>query len=471
MVETTAPTPDQVEDEVMEELPGLKTAELLEICALIELEVDEQVRGTRKSILKLLMVHLCTPTADDDKLTAFLQIHKHLGLEKDGGEEESVLKVEQPNEVSSKKEEDASVRLEALEALVAKREKEQKMIAQVEDVQASARLEALEALVVKSEKQQKKMEQVEDVHTEIRKVKLKEFKIPGSAMIGGDGESSLSYNSLLFEVDKGRKLGYGDQEICAAIIPRVAEKETRVYFETTPDIELQDVLDMLKNVCCVAEGSTALFTQFTTDKQGKNEKPLVFITRVLRLRKRVHTVGIEEGVTYDQRMLAKRSFEVIFNGLRDESIRSALREKCKEDYDLGDKVIHKYASDIVAAEKERKDKLFGDKEAVADVNAVGTKEPLEIRQKKEKLNPFVEIDRLRADMQKETQEIKEMILAFKKEFKSLLQNKNSGNNDGGCQRKRIIRKCPQCVAENKDRCRHCWECGSDSHRRSDCPEN
>ena len=258
-------------------------------------------------------------------------------------------------------------------------------------------------------------------------------------------------------------------ECTAYRIPRVAEKETRVYFETTPDIELQDVLDMLKNVCCVAEGSTALFTQFTNDRQGKYEKPLTFITRVLRLRRRVHTAGIEEGVTYDPLMLAKRSFEVIFNGLRDESIRSALREKCKDDHSLGDKVIHKYASDIIAAEKERKDKLFGEKEATADVKTIDTKEPLETRQKKEKLNPFVEIDRLRAEMQKDTQEIKDMILAFKKEFKSLLAN--AGGNDGGGHRKRFSRKCPQCVAENKDRCRHCWECGSDSHRRSDCPEN
>ena len=88
MSEVTGHPPSEVvEDDVMNHLPTLDRAELVEVCKLIGLECDD-VSGNRGAVLTLLMRHLCTPSDEDDKLTAFLQIHTHLTLGKnDDGED------------------------------------------------------------------------------------------------------------------------------------------------------------------------------------------------------------------------------------------------------------------------------------------------------------------------------------------------------------------------------------------------
>ena len=110
----------------------------------------------------------------------------------------------------------------------------------------------------------------------------------------------MSFSSLTFEIEKARKLGYREAEMCSAVISKVADKELRSYFETEADMELDEVLEMLKSSCPEPERTArSVFTKFSNDKQGSSEKPMTFITRVLRLRKKVLKLGAEEGVVYD----------------------------------------------------------------------------------------------------------------------------------------------------------------------------
>ena len=446
------PTADMVEDEVMVRIPSLDATELERVCGEIGLDVKTEVKGNKREIKRLLMAYLCTnDDGGDDRTTEFLQIHGMLfpdGKKKEG-EPEAAVKVE---------------------AVATEEAGNKNTISPVAPVSRGT---------VEDGRLRPKCGAAETVHTEITRYRgMKEFKLPNNAMIGGDGDTALSYDSLLFEVEKGRRSGFTDPEMCSTIISKVADKETRSYLETTPDIELEEVLEMLKNVCCTAEGSTALFTQFTNDSQGESEKPINFITRVLRLRRKVHSVGEEEGVTYDKLMLAKRSFEVIFSGLRDENIRSALRERCKDDFSLKDNVIHKYAAKIIVAEKERKLKLFGKgaKEEV-EVKAIDTRDRADeegSRGKKEKLNPFVKIEELRSEMKADKEEIRVELNEIKK---LVIANNNAkggtkgDNEDGDNKKKWKPKKCPACVAANKWRCYHCWMCGKDDHKIDGCPEN
>ena len=435
MAEKAVPLADQVEDNVMGQLPTLTVEQLVEISGLITFTIETDIQDNRREILKRLMRHLCTTTTNDDKMTEFLQINDYL-KDKTGNKSVNVVKVEDggtgggaPTPVLPKS--NNTVTLQG---------------------QNTAGT---------------------NVRTEITKMRLKEFKIPGT--IGGDGENALSYDSLIFEVDKGRKLGYTDTEMCSAIISKTADKETRNYFETTPDIGLQDVLDMLKSAFCTEKESSNLFTQFTNDKQGKDEKPLTFITRVLRLRRRVYTLGQEEGSNYDQNMLAKRSLQVIFGGLRDENVRSALRDRCKDDFSLEDKVIHKHASEIIAAEEERKLKLFG-KTSDVMVHQVTKRVDAEehASSKKEKLNPFAKIEELRLEnerrcdaLQAELSEIKNILIAKNK------SESESPKEENKSKPKRRFGRCEKCVQDNKHKCFHCWDCGSDDHKRgaTECPGN
>ena len=85
MAETaTQVSADKVEDEVMNTLPTLYAKELMEICDLIGVTgIKDEEKGNKRVLLKLVMKSLCTTTDDNDKLTEFLQIHKHLKLDEE----------------------------------------------------------------------------------------------------------------------------------------------------------------------------------------------------------------------------------------------------------------------------------------------------------------------------------------------------------------------------------------------------
>ena len=469
------PPADMVEDDVLNALPILELAELLEICDLIDLPVDETKKGNRREVRKSLMGYLCTPAAntDDDKWPSFLMIHSHLKLdeqqEEAGAKEDTVVK-EEKKETEGAGKEPGKMKADA-------------SLVQTEPEAPSNKGVGVPPLRPTKPEPEKVDRDTRSRYTgrnesvDITRVRLKEFKLPG--MIGGTGESAMSFSSLTFEIEKARKLGYREAEMCSAVISKVADKELRSYFETEADMELDEVLEMLKSSCPEPERTArSVFTKFSNDKQGSSEKPMTFITRVLRLRKKVLKLGAEEGVVYDPNMLATTAFQVIFSGLRDENIRSSLRERCKNDHTIPDKLMVKHAGEVIAAEEERKLKLFGkEPEAEVQVSAVDRRvsftDPLP-SMKKEKLNPFARIEELRAEQEKrmedmalELNEIKRLIIS---------NNKKGGEETADKEKDKAPKKwkpgkCPKCHEENKPRCYHCWECGKDDHKRPECPEN
>ena len=78
MAEKVAPLADQVEDNVMGQLPTLTLEQLVEIGGLIGFTIETDIQDNRREILKRLMLHLCTTTVNDDKMTEFLQINDYL---------------------------------------------------------------------------------------------------------------------------------------------------------------------------------------------------------------------------------------------------------------------------------------------------------------------------------------------------------------------------------------------------------
>ena len=460
---------DKVEDGVLNMLPTLDATELEEICDLIGVAVKDSQKGKRRLLVRLLMSSLCVDEDDgDDKMTEFLQIHKHLKLDENDDSDEG----DSDDDKKTNKGDGSDVDPDADKSPAVKVEEDDSKSSLSSGANAKKKDSSGAKKKDSSAKSKSAKSKGDDrSHEKIRAIR-KEFKLPG--MIGGTSATALTYSSLKFEIAKGRKQGYDDPEICLAIISKVADKELKEYFENEPDMGLDDVLEMLKCVCKPQKSSTA-FTTFTNDKQGPNEKPSTFITRVLRLRKRVLTLAKEEGRTYldstYEEMLKERAFEVIFGGLRDENVRSALRDKLRNDTSLTDMQILKHMSDVVGAEDERKAKLFGkvEEEESVEVNEVQeVRDERKEKKDKKKLNPFAEIDELRTEIRKRDDHVDAQL----SEIKQLLL-KNNGQSDDADKSKKSRRKCPQCFADNKFRCRHCWDCGADDHRRLDpnCPEN
>ena len=460
---------EEVEEKVLSELPKLSAVALEAACEAVQLAVLDAVKGNKKALRKLLTNYL--DTDDDDReaefrtlYTLFFPPNETPDSEADDEDEESDDAEEAAADVKP------DIKMKSSKTVLKKGE--------LKDEGAGA-----SGFKKASDKKQLKSSERVDRSTERPRVAVtrmlrKDFKLSG--MIGGTGENALTYVGLQFEIDKGRKLGHSDEEMCSAVISKVADKELRSYFVTEANIKLDEVMDMLKSVC-TEEKSSKVFTTFTNDKQGRNEKAISFITRVLKLKKKVMKLSREERRSYDEEMLAERSFEVILGGLRDENIRSALRDKLKGDVTIEDKIVLAYASNVIAAEEERKLKLFGktieDETDEIDVNEVlseysrDSSRTVRFEDKKQtgakkKLNPFTEIEELRNQMVSredkmtaQLNEIKQLVIGQKKESDNKKPEDKPPN------------KCPACWAANKWRCYHCWQCGDKSHKITECLEN
>ena len=452
---------EKVEEDVMDELPTLTGSQLLELCEMVEVEVKEEFKGKKTKLLKLLLKHLCTEgEGEDDKMEKWLMIHSHLNPEPDS--DEDAEKVEDAAPANAALTNAASTNAVKVEPVTANSDT------------SSSKNDAAKLRRNAGKKDASAENAVRKQDVQISRVRMKDFKLSG--MIGGVGENALSFSSLEFEIARARSMGHSESEICGVVISKVADKEMKQLFETDPEIQLDDVLDMLRSSSVEARDSSGVFTQFTDDCQSEDELPKTFISRLYRLRSQIVKLGKQEGISYDPDMLAKRGFAVMFSGLRDENVRSALRDKCKDNYKIECKVVLKHCADIVALEKERKIKLFGKGKLqskavnVSKVDADDGDEMVENNpRKKEKLNPFTKIEELRA----ENITLRNDMTAQLNEIRNLMVENNRQNNNNQQQqsRRRPYKKCAQCTTDNKNTCSHCWGCGSGDHKKGDCPGN
>ena len=291
-------------------------------------------------------------------------------------------------------------------------------------------------------------------------MKLKDFKITGT--IGCEGANRLSFSSIQYQVDNARKLKYPKREICAGIIRAMgANDDLRNYFESNPETSLDTMMDIFRSTFKERD-SASVFTDFQNEYQ---------------VRKKVATLSAEEGIPYDSDMLARRFFHVMFTGVRNDNIRTELREKCREDYKLPNDKILKFVSEIVAVDTERKEKLSCRNEA--SLNMMEKKDiPKDPEKKQERQNPFVMIEELKVSHTKEMAEMRnEMKVQLLQIEKAITESANTGANrycndqtfqpsyqafiqkqqPGGYyippfqQKKKVFKKCQKCHADKMPR--------------------
>ena len=497
-VESALPTADEVEDEVMNTLPTMDATQLEAVCGIAKITVKEDMKGKRRELLKMVLKHLCTVTEEDDKMADILAIYSHLE------DEHRKTVQEDDEEAERKRSENVALKTKSDPDDIRKKNSDSKLDSATGGTKSDTT--PAKPVHVKSERS-------------IEAVKIKDFKIDG--IIGNAGSKDrITYCSLMYQVENAKKMRFSDAEISAGIIKKMQpDHDLKTLFELEPDIDLETMLEMLKS-CYTERDSNALYTEFSNDAQLPSETAQKFVTRLMTLMRKVLTLSKEEGCPYDEKNLTKRLYHVMFTGLRNENIRSQLREKCKEDYTLPRKTILKYVVDIETVEKERQKKLFPKTDP--SVNMVqmggngedaGTKKKVAFKE-----NPFTKIDDLRtemiAEMKKEKLEWKAELCEIKNAILSTAasnqnqqnfpnqqnqqnfpnqqnqqnfpnhqnqnqpprQNQNPQNQppqQNGRQnffpRRRMPMRCPNCTTTNAFRCYHCWQCGSDDHKSNACP--
>ena len=258
---------------------------LTRACEELELQIPEEGKGKRTAILKLLMRHLNSSTleaSEDQGLSTFLKLHSFLTTEK-------------------------QVKTESVE------------------------VDAKPSVSVPSEEPKPLF----DVR------KLKDFKINGT--IGGpEKKDSLSYTSLGYQISNGQKLGYADEVICAAVLRAISPgNNLRTYLESKTDLNVTSLLDIMRSHFHERD-STSVFTELSNAAQGVSESCLDFVIRSMCLRQKVLALGKEEGCPFDATLLQSRFLHTLEVGIRNNNIRTELRDVFKAN--LSDEELLKAAA-------------------------------------------------------------------------------------------------------------------------------
>ena len=153
--------------------------------------------------------------------------------------------------------------------------------------------------------------------------RFREFKINGT--VGDkDQKDTLSYTSLSFQMEQGRKVGWSPGEIQAAVIRAMKPgSNLRNYLESKVNISQDAFIKVLRSHY-KEKDATAVFQEMSNSVQLHSESEHDFCLRVMSLRQKVLALSREERCQFDEPLVQKQFFHAIFTGLKYNSIRLEL---------------------------------------------------------------------------------------------------------------------------------------------------
>ena len=131
--------------------------------------------------------------------------------------------------------------------------------------------------------------------------KLKSFKISGN--IGGSGKKdTLSYTSLAYQIQNGRKAGYNDNETCAGVIKSFAPgNHLKSYLEWKPSLNLSSLIQIIESHFS-EENSSSTLTEMSNSVQSVYESTHNFVVKLRSKREKVLALA-KEDCPYDQKLV------------------------------------------------------------------------------------------------------------------------------------------------------------------------
>ena len=330
-----------------------------------------------------------------------------------------------------------------------------------------------------------------EVKTQVSLAKLREFKITGGNV--GGGENCLDYMSLSYQIQEGKAHGYSTKEIKGGVIRAIKGGSLRRYLEGRPDISEENFIKILRTHYNVKD-STTLFNEMSNAVQETTETELNYTLRMMDLRNNVLTLSREESCAFEENMLKRKFFHSLSVGFRKDTIRIELQNVLKN-HDQTDEDLLREISLVVAKESEHAKKL----KKSASVNHVGTgsldsgdsaklTESSKILEEISKLT--VRVNEL-SSVKGEVKELRKQIsngIAVNGENVFPGSGQRGGNSlpdvqtvDGGGRdgrrdnnyrnsRRTPFIKCESCQ-RTKAFCTHCSRCGAADHKRKDCSKN
>ena len=307
----------------------------------------------------------------------------------------------------------------------------------------------------------------------------REFKITGSINTQRRGDKpSLSYISLVHQIEQGERQHYSDEEIVAGVIRAMQPGlRLRTVLETLPSLRLPRLRRMLR--CHYHERSaTELFQELANSVQHGDEGADEFLIRIYETRQKLFFLGKETGkesLSFDPKLVQTMFIKSIETGLADESIRNKIRpllttprEMDSEEQfeEVNDNILVEVSSAAIT-ELERSTKLLSvtssckkPRVAFTGVNdTIGHAVSENNRGKKEESGTILSL----------LQSVQTQLGSLTLDVNQLKSVQSPTGTTWG-QRTYEAPKCNQCITDQVSRCNHCFRCGSADHFARGCKQ-
>ena len=306
----------------------------------------------------------------------------------------------------------------------------------------------------------------------------KEFKLGG---VVGDGKNCLGYGTIYYRMLEGKTNGYKPKEIMAGVVRAMQSgSELGAWFETHPDLEWDEFLEILRNHYQL-ENYGRMLMNLGKEFQKPNEEAIDFAYRMTRLRDDILAVAAHEKAVVERKMVQEQCLHGLSVGLRSNTIRMELRQVLS-DQTIKDPVLFK---EVTAAAKREKEYLLVQQEqqeaqsnactakkkhgsgnaTTAAATTTEDKTSRAILAELQKLTASNE--QLAAQMNARVSEMSVLKNDFEEFKKRFADNGGGGAANGGPFRPRVL-KCPVCEVSGAY-CKHCAHCGEDGHKIRNCP--
>ena len=295
--------------------------------------------------------------------------------------------------------------------------------------------------------------------------KLREFKINGT--IGSTSKNdNISFTSLLYQMEKGRKSGRSDEEIQLAVIRAMKPgMSLRVYLESKGDFDHEAFLKILRSHFNERDATT-VFQEMCNCTQKASESALDFCLRVMGLREKVSALAREEAGSLDMVTISKRFFHTVFTGLKSSTLRLELK-KILSEASVTDEQLLEEISLVTTIEQEHLKKFS----TGSNVNAVAGKVQNEDQMSSASSQSAVlsEIKKLSAKVN-EINSFRTDLDELRAKLDGALKVKSDLNpSTEPFKSRRRSYKCSDCEKNKVNRCVHCFFCKSPDHKIDACP--
>ena len=278
----------------------------------------------------------------------------------------------------------------------------------------------------------------------------RDFKISG--VIADGTPKALNYINLCSQINDGKKKGYSEIEIVAAIKKSISPGTgLRTYVDSQYEMTLDEILQFLRSFLR-EKSPTELFTDLNQLCQGSSEDPASFLLRALEVRQKVLTASQTKGVIKYEKELVQRMFlHAVKTGLREGPVRNHMIPYLDHDRPQPDDLLLREINIATSEEKERESKQRANKGV--RVASVETNEGVS-----QLLAPLVDVvSEMKAQIEELTSQVNAMPSGA---------NRNQRNDRSSVSWKK--KGCEDCTRNNRSQCSHCWKCGKEGHQSKSC---